>query len=365
MKAVILAGGVGTRLWPMSRSSRPKQFYDVVGEEPLIQDTYRRLLRLFDAEQIYFSISPAFDHFIHTLFPEVPAHRIFIEPEKRDTGPAMGYVAALLELEDPDEPIVFIPSDHYIQDEEVFLKSLEIGDQLIRQTGKLLDIAITPTFPSTVLGYTKIGANVETIDGIAVYQFAGHTEKPVYEIAKAYLEDGSYLWHANYYMWTPRKFMEAFDQYVPQMGSCLREIQRSQGEDVVNWYRQLPKISFDYAVTEKMHAEDVLIIKGDFGWSDIGAWDTLHERLSETLTPPNLPFERGGVGNVTKGNCVLLDTNRSLVYAPKDKLVAVIGMEDVIVVDTGDALLVCKKEDAQRVKEIVTYLTEHGLDQHV
>ena len=352
MKAVILAGGVGTRLWPMSRSARPKQFYDVVGDQPLIKDTYQRLLRFFPEEKIYFSISPTFDHFIHAFFPDVPSHRIFIEPEKRDTGPAMGYVAALLEQEDPDEPIVFIPSDHYIQDEVIFLNSLAVGDRLIRQTGKLLDIAIAPTMPSTVLGYTKIGSLVETIDGITVYEFAGHTEKPALEIAKAYLQDGSYLWHANYYMWTPRKFMEAFERYAPEMGRLLREIQ-THPQNAVELYHTLPKVAFDYAITEHMQPEDVLIIKGDFGWSDIGAWDTLHERLS------------GQEENVTKGKSVLLDTHGSLVYAPKDKLVAVIGMEDIVVVDTGDALLVCKKQDAQRVKDVVTYLTEHGLEEHL
>lgn len=352
MKAVILAGGVGSRLWPMSRASRPKQFFDVISEEPLIRDTYRRLLRSFPAEKIYFSISPTFDALIKEHFPEVPDDRILIEPDKRDTGPAMGYVAALLELTDPDEPIVFIPSDHYIRDEELFLNCLSVGDSLIQETGKLLDIAIAPSFPSTVLGYTKIGDHFKKIDGVDVYNFAGHKEKPDYETAKSYLDDGAYLWHANYYMWTPRKFMEAFEQYAPSMGSVLREIQSAvrngEVEIVADLYGQLDKISVDYAITEKMKPEDVLIIRGDFGWSDIGAWDTLYDRLAQDQQ------------NVTKGHCVAVDTSGSLIYGPEGKLVTVVGMEDIVVVDTADALLVCRKKDAQRVKDVVSKLKDDG-----
>ncbi len=352
MKAVILAGGTGTRLWPLSRTGKPKQFNDVVGETSLIQDTYRRLLRSFPKEKIYFSISPAFDALLHEHFPEIDDGHILIEPEKRDTGPAMGYVAALLGLDDPDEPIVFIPSDHYIRDEERFLESLRVGESLILQTGKLLDIGIEPSFPSTVLGYTKIGDAYATVDGVDVFAFAGHTEKPPYDVAKTYLEDGSYLWHANYYMWTPKAFLSAFDTHAPELGEGLRKIQdaalKEDAAELARVYASLPKISFDYAVTEHMGADEMLVIKGDFGWSDIGAWDTLYDRLSDDGQ------------SVTKGNVVLLDTTESLVYAPEDKLVAVIGLDKVVVVDTGDALLVCRHGDAQRVKEIVSHLKDNG-----
>jgi mannose-1-phosphate guanylyltransferase len=345
MKAIILAGGFGTRLWPMSRATRPKQFFDVVGSESLIRDTYRRLLKSFAAEDIYFSVTPSFKDLLLEHFPDIPAERIFVEPEKRDTGPAMGYVAAKMELICPNESIVFVPSDHYIGDEEKFLACLAAGDRLIQETGKMVDIAIVPAFPSITLGYTKIGQLYESKNGIEVYQFAGHAEKPPYEIAKSYLESGDYLWHANYYMWTPRKFMEAIAKYAPEMGVILREIQNGHDE----LYGSIQKISFDYAVTEKMVPADVLVIKGDFGWSDIGAWDTVKDRLAD-----------GEVNNVIKGNVISVDTSSSLIYGPSEKLIAVVGLENFIVVDTQDALLICRSDDAARVKEIVKIIEEQG-----
>ncbi|MFA6131773.1 MAG: sugar phosphate nucleotidyltransferase [Patescibacteria group bacterium] len=352
MKAVILAGGSGTRLWPMSRAAKPKQFCELVSAEPLIRDTYRRLLRSFPAEKIYFSVSAALEKTLRENFVDLPEKQIIVEPEKRDTGPAMGYVAATLELDDPDEPIVFVPSDHFIGDEDKFLNCLKVGEQLILETGKMLDIGVVPSFPSTVLGYTKFGKKIETRDSVEVYEFLGHTEKPPFEVAKKYLEDGSYLWHASYYMWTPRKFMEAFETYAPEMAEILRKIQIARRgtkfcaptDDICDLYSRLPKTSFDYAVTEKMDPNDVLIIKGDFGWSDIGAWDTLYDRLCDNG------------GNVVKGNSVLVETTGSLIYAPEGKTVAVLGMNDIVVVDTGDALLVCPKSQAQRVKEIISEL---------
>ncbi|MFH1142524.1 MAG: sugar phosphate nucleotidyltransferase [Candidatus Uhrbacteria bacterium] len=357
MKAIILAGGVGTRLWPMSRMAKPKQFFNLVTEEPLIRDTYRRLLRLFSTDDIYFAVSPTYVDAIKETFPEVENDHIIIEPAKRDTGPAMGYTASILELSAPDESIVFIPSDHWIEDEEAFLNCLRVGDRLIQETGKMLDIAIAPSFPSTVLGYTKISDSYDTIDGVEVYNFAGHVEKPDFEVAKKFLDDGHYLWHANYYMWTPKRFMASLEKQAPAIGQLLRKIQAELVSGDRSRIRELfestPAISIDYAMTEKMDPEDVLIIKGDFGWSDIGAWDTLHDqKVSDTSTSRN----------VTRGQVLILDSEDNLFYASKERTIAAVGVSDLVVVDTGDAILVCPKSQAQRVKELVEEMKNQKLD---
>ncbi len=340
MRAVILAGGRGTRLWPMSREARPKQFFDVVGANTLIADAYRRLLRLLPAEKIHVAVSAAMLPLVRAQLPGVPEGNLIAEPEPRDTGAAMGYAALALSRVAPDEPVVFVPSDHYIANEELFLKTLSVAGRLVEETGKMVDIGITPTFPNTALGYTKIGPAFKIVDGIESFAFAGHTEKPAQALAELYLKDRAYLWHANYYTWTPAKFLEAIDRHAPDLARGLRE-----GAS----YASLPKVAFDRAVTEHLAPEDMLVLRGDFGWSDIGSWDTLHERLA--------PEARD---NVVKGTAVLIETHDALVYVPEGKAAAVIGLDNIVVVDTGDALLVCRKDRSQQVKDAVARLREAG-----
>ncbi len=360
MKLIILAGGTGTRLWPMSRKQKPKQFYELLSSEPMIKDTYSRFLDFFPKEDIYFSTNELFLKKLKALFPQTPETHFIIEPEKRDTGPAMGYASAVLSLDHADEPMAFIPSDHYIANIERFNQTLLAAEMMIKKTDKMVDIAIQPNFPSTVVGYTKIGKRMGECDGIYFYEFVGHKEKPEYELAKKYLEQGDYLWHANYYMWTPNRFLEVFKRYAPRDYRLLLEIKKAHEQKnqqkIKHFYSGLEKISFDYAITEKMDPKDVLIIRGDFGWSDIGAWDVLYDRMSLQSTD-----ER----NLIKGQCVSVDTHNTLVYGPKDKIIATLGINDMIIVDTGDALLVCPQGRAQDVKKIVGRLEEQGLDSYL
>lgn len=357
MNVVILAGGQGTRLWPMSRKDKPKQFFPILSDAPMIVDVYERLRKRFDKNQIYIATVPELVESIKAFLPEVHQEHFFIEPSKHDSGPAMAYAAFRLgELGKGDESFVFVPTDHYIADEERFLDALLVGKELIEETGKMVDISVAPQFPSTALGYTHIGEKFETRLGVEVYHFLGHKEKPDQKTAQQYIESGSYLWHANYYMWTPKALLSAYEKHAPDIYRILMEI-KSHPEQLETLFATMPTISIDYAVTEKMNPQDVLIIRGDFGWSDIGAWDILYNRLSYSLDE--------GDTNVTKGKTVSLGTNNCLIYSQPKKIIATIGLDDLVIVDTEDALLICPKNRSQEVKDLIKKIRESGDEEYL
>lgn len=360
MKIVILAGGGGSRLWPLSREARPKQFSRIVGDKTIFEQTLERFLPDFGPQNIFICLSQGLLEQAKQLAPEISAQNYIIEPEKRDTAPAMGLAAAFFYNICPDEPIAFIPADHYIADKSKFLNIIKQAGEIILKTGKMVDIGVLPSFPSTVLGYTKIGNPVENFNDLEVFEFLGHSEKPSFDRAKEYVESGKYLWHASYYMWTAEKIIEAFRKYSPQHFSLLAGIMagfRNNDIDAVNKnFVQMEKISFDYAVTEKINPADVLIIKGDFGWNDIGAFDVLYDAFK------NLIDENG---NIKFSKHIGHDSGNCLIIAPKEKIVATIGLNDCVVIDTDDALLICPKARAQQVKKIVEEMKRLGLENYL
>lgn len=354
MRIIILAGGGGTRLWPMSREDRPKQFCKLTSEKTILEETLERFQN-WPKEKIYIATTKPLVKNLKETLPDFPEKNIIIEPSKRDTAPAMGYAALKLSLDDENEPIAFIPSDHYIGQVDKFIKAIQKAEEVINETGKLLDISIHPSNPNTALGYTKVGEKVLEKDGVEFYQFEGHTEKPDFKTAQKYLEDGNYLWHANYYMWSPKLFLEAYKKHSPQIYEDLMKIKEaiksgkeSKVEDI---YNKMEKISIDYAIMEKMSSENVLIIKGDFDWKDIGAWDTLHE---------NLMTKTDEKRNLVRGERLNIDTSNSIIYGENEKLIATVGLDDVVIIDTKDALLVCSKSKAQEVKKVIDELKIRG-----
>lgn len=358
MNAVILAGGQGTRLWPMSRKDKPKQFFSILSDLPMVVEVYDRLRSTFSEDQIYIATLEPFVPLIKELLPSLNPNQILTEPEKRDSGPAMALAAwNLAKHGKEDEPMVFIPTDHYIADINRFLRALTIGADLVSNTSKMVDISVDPEFASTTLGYTKIGERKELIDGVEVYEFSGHTEKPDYATAKTYVDSGKYLWHANYYMWTPKLLLEAYKKHAPEIYALLEKMDSAEVSEAEKYYGQMPSVSIDYAITEKIDPKDVLIIKGDFGWSDIGAWDVLHDRLRHRQADENQ--------NVIKGDSITIETSNSLIYSQDKKIIATIGLSDMVIVDTEDALLVCPKGRAQEVKSLIQKLRDQDLNHYL
>ena len=367
MKIVILAGGSGTRLWPVSRKNKSKQFSEVIGKKTLLETTLERFIKEYSLEKIYISTTPGNYTNVRKVLPNFNKENIIVEPERRDTAAAMGYVAAVLSVKDGDEPLAFVASDHYIKDNNIFLHTLDVAEREIKRTGKLLDIGISPEYPSTALGYTKIGKRIKRENEVKIYEFLEHKEKPPFKTAQEYYDSGNYLWHGNFYMWTPNKFLKAFEKYTPEIYESLRKIRaiikenpkaviydrrnQSMGQKKIReQFKKIPKVMIDYALTEKMKANDILIIKGEFGWSDVGSWNDLHKRLIS---------KADSKGNLAKGEWVGIDTTQSLVYSSPGKVVATIGVDDMVIVDTPDALLVCPRGRSQDVKTVIEKLKKN------
>lgn len=355
MKIIIMAGGGGTRLWPLSREACPKQFSKILGDKTMYEQTVARFSGTFAPEDIYVCLSESLLELAKALPVKILDSNYIIEPARRDTAPAMGLVAAYLFEKFSDEPIAFVPADHFIGNKSEFLKIILKADEIIRKTGKMVDIAIQPTFPSTVLGYTKLGKKIESTDGMELYEFLGHKEKPNFETAKQYLESGEYLWHASYYMWTPRKILEAFGRYSSQNYQHLKIIieglKTREETTVEREFMAMEKTSFDYAVTEKIDPKDVLIFKGTFGWSDVGAFDVLYEAQKAGTDAED---------NQIRGKVVALDTAGCYICGEKDKLIATLGLSDMVIIDTKDALLICPRGKAQEIRKVVEKIKEKG-----
>jgi len=356
--AVIMAGGSGTRLWPISRKRRPKQSQRIVGNRTLLQKTFTRLRKAVDSKHILITTGSANLRDIKKQLPNLQRPNFSVEPERRDTGPALGLAAVTLEKRDPESIMSCVYSDHYIIDEDEYRRIARLAESLIREKPDYTVIlGINPTYPEIGYGYIERARFFEKRGKSEIYYVKKFVEKPNLKIAKSYLKTGRYLWNSGMFFWKAQTLLKLFEKNLPDTYKCLRKIQaalgtREEKKVLREEYGRIKPISIDYGVVEK--TKKILTIPSEFGWSDIGHWQSVKEIL---------PGDKRG--NFTKCHHIGLETDGSLIYAPAKKIVATIGLRDMIVIDTEDALLICPKDRAQDVKKLVQELEKNGQNKYL
>jgi mannose-1-phosphate guanylyltransferase len=347
--AMIMAGGGGTRLWPMSRQDMPKQLLPLVEETSMFKTSVDRLAPLFTPEQIYVVSGRKYVDALREQAPQIPARNFIVEPYGKDSGPAAALGIAVIQKRDPQAVIAILTADHHIKDKAKFRDVLAAAAQLARQDGYIVTLGISPSYPATGFGYIRQGEELAEINHFKCYASLGFTEKPNAVTATGFLASGDYSWNSGMFIWTAERAMAEFARQQPDMHATFLKIQEAVDtpefdEKLDDLWGQITRISLDYAVMEG--AEKMAVIPIDIGWNDVGSWSALYEVL-----------KLDKFGNNFKGRQpekVILDTHNTLVIT--DKLTVTIGVHDIIVVETPDALLICHKDRAEDVKEVVNHL---------
>ncbi len=358
MKIVIFAGGVGTRLWPLSRKNTPKQFEKIVGDQSMIQIAVGKLMPDYKWEDIYISTGKDYEEIVRSQLPKLPENNIIVEPATRDVGPAVGLVTAMFVKSTPDEPFAILwGSDHLVKKEDIFRKALKASEKIVREDpNKIVFVGQKPRFASQNLGYIAYGDILETVDDIPIYSFTGFKYRPHLSTAEKYLRDGKHAWNLGYFVTTPRFLWNQFEEFVPALFSQLKEIEdaidaKDFAKVLEKVYPGIEKISFDNAILEKLDKKYGNVISVDIGWSDIGAWEALKEALSESADE-----------NVTKGKVMIEDSKDSLVFNYTDQLTVGIDLSEMLVINTSDVVLVCPKTSVPKIKKLVESLAGTPLE---
>jgi len=348
--AVILAGGGGTRLWPMSRAAFPKQMLPLVEDNSMFRVSVERLTPLFTPDQIYVVTGPKFAEAMLTEAPDIPAENFLVEPYGKNTAPAAALAAEVIYKRDPEATIVLLTADHHIANKDKFRGVLEAACKLA-QDDYIVTLGISPSIPSTGFGYIRRGDPLREVDGFSSYHSRGFTEKPDAATAMAFISSGEYSWNSGMFIWRADRALNEFQRLQPEIYQAMTSLQASidtpdYAAKLLEVWEQVPKVAIDTAVMEK--TERMAVIPVDIGWSDVGSWEALFDVL-----------DLDSNGNCFKGSApsrLVIDTKNTLIYS--DKLTVTIGVEDLVVVDTPDALMICKKERTQDVKKVVDMLRE-------
>lgn len=351
-----MAGGIGSRFWPMSRANFPKQFLDILGlGKTLIQQTYERYRELVPLENIYVITSEEYVSIVKKQLKDIPEENILAEPSRKNTAPCIAYMAFKLLKKDPDALMIAAPADHLVLETEEFIKTAKRALDFVGHINALLTIGVKPVYPNTGYGYIQHETTAAAPDVFKVKTF---TEKPTLELAKTFIASGDFLWNAGIFTWKVKNIIAAIEKYEPELYELFApekdKFNTGQEKETIEAiYPQCTNISIDFAVMEK--ADNVYLIPASFGWSDLGTWNSAWDNM-----------EKDYFGNAVVGkNVMVVDANNCMVHVPDNKLVLLQGLKDCIIVDTKDVLLICKKDKEQEIKDYVAEVKRNKGDKYL
>jgi len=344
---VIMAGGIGSRFWPLSKSDMPKQFLDILGTgRTFLQQTYDRLKKICPNENFYVVTSVDYKDLVMRQIPELNESQILLEPLRRNTAPCIAYACYKIQKVDPNANIIVAPADHYIQQEDAFLEELWKGLEFVEENDALLTLGIKPSRPETGYGYIQIESAKEIGAIKNLHKVKTFTEKPDLQLAKIFLESGEFFWNSGIFIWSLPSIMKAFNTHLSWLSELFDKGNKLYGtSDEVHFlnktYSECQNISIDYGIMEK--ASNVYVLCSDFGWTDLGTWGSLYENS-----------KKDDQRNVVSGrNVMLYGAKDCIVNMPNEKLVVLHGLEGYIVVESEGTLMVCRKEDEQQIRQFV------------
>jgi mannose-1-phosphate guanylyltransferase len=352
----IMAGGIGSRFWPMSRSSFPKQFLDILNTgKTLIQQTYDRYKKLVPEENIFIITSAEYVPIVKKQLPHVPEENILGEPSRKNTAPCVAYISFKLLKKDPNASLVVAPADHLVTETADFITTAKKALDFVSHINAFVTLGIKPTHPNTGYGYIQHNTVQAAPD---IYKVKTFTEKPNIELAKTFIASGDFLWNAGIFIWKVKNIIRAFEKYLPEMYDVFAAEKdkfntKEEKAAIEEIYPQCTNISIDFGIMEK--ADNVYIIPSTFGWSDLGTWNSAWDSM-----------EKDYLGNAVAGkNVMVIDATRCMVHAPDNKLVVLQGLDEFIVVDTKDALLICRRDKEQDIKDYVAEIKRNKGDKYL
>ncbi|MBI4496091.1 MAG: mannose-1-phosphate guanylyltransferase [Deltaproteobacteria bacterium] len=360
--ATVMAGGGGTRFWPWSREGRPKQMLPVLSNRSLIRETVERLKGLVSPANTFVVTSHSHARALRPEIPQIPAENLLIEPWGRNTAPCLGWAALHIRKRNPEAVMVALPADHFIGDRQKFQRAVKAAAAWAAGSGSLVTLGVPPTGPATGYGYIRKGEPIGRVQGNEVFRAAAFREKPGPARARDYLRRGNYLWNSGLFVWRVEDFLRALGEFLPALYKAIAPLEkflgsRLEGREVEKIYARLTPVSVDYGIMEK--AREVSLIETNFPWSDVGSWAALAEiwprDQNGNVTPP---------GRRSRGRTVVIDSTGCLIQG-EEKLIAVLGLRDLIIVEAGGAILVCPRERAQDIRRIPEALRSRGWEEYL